>query len=309
MKIYLNSRGFEQDSDYRWLEVHETGQTRLENMPYILSAIADLIEFNAPSLVLARDGYWLVDDYLADAIKSIQEIGLNREGFQAFQDLIKIDLDTIYSPENQQIILLITGLEPDNWRDFIGRQIRLSIACIGEDCNETEQIFRGLATRTLDEQDRQRLTAEIKQAINFGGKEGVEVNYKHLIKLIEDSKNQALENKSPSDGDRIKIGGCTDVLKAELAADIKKYSLPKNQSPLVIVTDIQTEEALIEAQVWRGLASLVESEEWKILSKPENPTESSAQSSDQNLYLFRFFVKNKFSPVLLFIAFFLRMLG
>ncbi|MDY7020496.1 MAG: hypothetical protein SWJ54_03920, partial [Cyanobacteriota bacterium] len=137
----------------------------------------------------------------------------------------------------------------------------------------------------------------------------VEVDYLALIKLIENSKKQLLENYSPVDSDHIKIGGYTNRLKAELAADLKKYSLPKNQSPLIIVTDIQTEEALVEAQVWRGLASLVESEEWKILSKSETSAESPPPPSDQNLYLFRFFVKNKFSPVLLFIAFFLRLLG
>ncbi|MBW4493560.1 MAG: hypothetical protein KME26_10850 [Oscillatoria princeps RMCB-10] len=52
MNIYVQSRGFEQDCDYCWLLITEEDQKRQDPPCYL--QIADLIETEAPSVVLMR---------------------------------------------------------------------------------------------------------------------------------------------------------------------------------------------------------------------------------------------------------------
>ena len=52
MEIYVLSRGFAQDDDYRWLRITENDQQRKE--PPIYEEVIDLIESEAPSVVLVR---------------------------------------------------------------------------------------------------------------------------------------------------------------------------------------------------------------------------------------------------------------
>jgi hypothetical protein len=75
---------------------------------------------------------------------------------------------------------------------------------------------------------------------------------------------------------------------------------------LVVVTDIQTEDTLIEAQVWRGLSSLVNADGWKVISKSDKATFSNFNNEELNLHILRVLLSSGISPFLL-IVFFLRL--
>lgn len=53
MDIYIQSRGFEQDCDYRWLQVDEEGLTQPQ-LPPIGLDVSNLIDSETPSVVLER---------------------------------------------------------------------------------------------------------------------------------------------------------------------------------------------------------------------------------------------------------------
>jgi hypothetical protein len=306
VKIYVDSRGYSQDYDYRWIEVTETEQKRPKELPYLLRKAAELIESDAASVVLARNGSWLADSYLAESIQSIREKGVNREGFKAFKDLLSQDLKAFYKSENRQLILLITALEPSDRRDFIDRQIRISMAWICEASDDNEKLLRWLAIRALEEDNLKSLTTEINKAVIFGGEEGFEVDYQAVLQLAELGKTQELLMDETPDANNVKLGYVSPELKAELVNDLKKYRLPPRESPLVVVTDIQTEDTLIEAQVWRGLSSLVNAEGWKVLSKSDKATFSNFNNEELNLHILRVLLSSGISPFLL-IVFFLRL--
>lgn len=305
MKIYVDSRGFSQDYDYRWIEVTETAQKRAEELPYILRKAADLIESDAPSVVLARNGYWLTDNYWTESVQSIREKGVNPEGFEALKDLFSRDLKTFFDPNRRELILLITAIEPRERRDFIERQIRISIAWICEASDRNEQILRWLAARALEAGDRNSLTEDINQAVRLGGEEGFEVDYHALIQLAEVGTIRGLLMDDPPDANNVTIGYNTPELKAELAKDLKKYRLPQRDTPLVVVTDIQTEDALIEAQVWRGLSSLVNGDGWQVLPKSNKSTLSEVNNKEQLQQIFTTLLRSGISPniVLRFFSF------
>ena len=303
MKIYVDSRGYSQDYDYRWIEVTETEQKRPKELPYLLRKAAELIESDAASVVLARNGSWLAESYLAESIQSIREKGVNREGFKAFKDLLSQDLKAFYNSENRQLILLITALEPSDRRDFVERQIRISMAWICEASEDNEKLLRWLAIRALEEDNLKSLTTEINKAVIFGGKEGFEVDYHAVLQLAELGKTQELLMDETPDANNVKLGYVSPELKAELVNDLKKYRLPPRESPLVVVTDIQTEDTLIEAQVWRGLSSLVNAEGWKVLSKSDKPTFSNFNKEELNLHILRVLLSSGISPFLLIVFF------
>ena len=303
MKIYVDSRGFSQDCDYRWIEVTETEQKRPEELPYILRKAAELIESDAASVVLARNGSWLADSYLAESIQSIREKGVSREIFKAFKDLIIQYLKAFSNSENRKLILLITAIEPSDRRDFIDRQIRISIAWICEASDDNEKVLRRLAIRALEEENLKSLITEINQAVIFGGEEGFEVDYQAVLQLAESSKIQELLMDEPPDANNVKLGYVSPELKAELVNDLKKYRLPPRESPLVVVTDIQTEDTLIEAQVWRGLSSLVNAEGWKVISKCDKVTFSSFSNGERSQQILRVLLSSGISPFLLIVFF------
>ncbi|NEQ78643.1 MAG: hypothetical protein F6K23_40040 [Okeania sp. SIO2C9] len=71
-----------------------------------------------------------------------------------------------------------------------------------------------------------------------------------------------------------KISKNLDERKQELASLLEQYSLPKREGSLVVVTEIKAEEALVKAQVWRGLSNLVNSDNWKVIGDLVTPTTS-----------------------------------
>ena len=236
MEIYVESRGFFQDDDYRWLKVTEQTQIRIdkEDLPAIIQEANQLIDSEAESLVLGR--------------------------------------------KNNELLFLVTGIEPEERVDFADRQIRISVACLIPDVIDNERVLRMLATTTLDPKERQDLTTEISQAVSLGGETGFQVNFEHIQKLTNMSKSQnLLQDKLPSTNK--KIAELSAKCQAELGSELQQYRLPNQQGLIVVVTGIKKAETLINAGIWRGLSSLVSSQDWQIVSHNLPKKKRSIQSS------------------------------
>ncbi|HBE16913.1 MAG TPA: hypothetical protein DDW51_04695, partial [Cyanobacteria bacterium UBA11367] len=223
MNIYVQSRGFDQDEDYRWQKINrgESGQIEL---PPISVELGNLIDNDTPSLVLA----------------------------QLSEELL---------------LLLITGIEPEGRIDFLDRQIRISVAWVG-DISE-EPILRYLAIRALNEQEpsnsnlslENSLAAAIDQAITFGGEYGFEVSPSLMEELIFQSTSTPFPSSNPPNPTK-KIGPNLPKLKNQLAEELQDCHLPREIAPLVVVTGIKKRETLESRGIWRSLSSLVDTDDW-----------------------------------------------
>ncbi|MGK7923243.1 MAG: hypothetical protein AB4080_24915 [Trichodesmium sp.] len=224
MQIYIESRGFSQDDDYRWLKVTEKNQTRIDkqDLPTIIQEATQLIDSESASIVLSR--------------------------------------------KNNSLLFLLTSIEPIERVDFAHRQIRISIAWLMPDSLDNERILRMLAATALDTEERQHLTTEISQAVILGGELGFQVDFEHIQKLtnINTAKNLLLD-KSPNT--TRKIAELSPPRQQELTSELQEYRLPNQQGLIVVVTGIKKEQTLIDANIWRGLSSLVVSPDWQIINQ------------------------------------------
>jgi outer membrane murein-binding lipoprotein Lpp len=229
IKIYVQSCGVAQEHGYCWVDENQ----KIEEEPDLVKKAKDLIESEAPSVVLARNG--------------------------------------------DKLLLLVTGLKSSERRDYRGRTIRNSVAWVGQDTDEPT--LRSIAARAL----LGSLEKEIDGAVKSGGEKGFEVSFEKIKTLTEATTNPAKSELLDSDKEKQKIGRTSDKLKRELASDLEKYRLPRQEPehksdnqqfvPLVVVTGIQDEETLQKAGVWRGLSSLVDSnsENWEDMKSYSNP--------------------------------------
>lgn len=223
MNIYVQSRGFDQDEDYRWLKINRGESAQIE-LPPISIDLSNLIDNDTPSVVLA----------------------------QLSEDLL---------------LLLVTGIEPEGRIDFIERQIRISVAWLGD--NSEEPLLRHLAIRALKEQDpshcnlslENSLTAAIDQAITFGGEYGFEVSPSLMEELIYQYTSTPLPSSNPPNPTK-KIGQNLPKLKNQLAEELQDCHLPRETAPLVVVTGIKKRETLESRGIWRSLSSLVDTDDW-----------------------------------------------
>lgn len=166
-----------------------------------------------------------------------------------------------------ELLLLVTGLESRQRTDFRGRIIRNSVAWVGKDSEENEQKLRAIAASAL----RDLLKDDIDNAVTFGGENGFEVDF-DAIDQLKIEKVRIFETKSEK-----KIGKNSQSLKDVLAYEIEERCLPKgngfNNTPLLVVTGIKSEDALKQAGVWRGLSNLVQGEDWKEYKFPFEETD------------------------------------
>ncbi|MGD1803852.1 hypothetical protein ACP6PL_00190 [Dapis sp. BLCC M126] len=224
MEIYIESRGFSQDDDYRWLKVTEESQTRVdkEDLPTIIQEATQIIDSESASIVLSR--------------------------------------------KNNSLLFLLTSIEPVERVDFAHRQIRISVAWLMPDYLDNERILRMLAATALDTEERQYLTTQISQAVILGGELGFQVNFEHIEKLTNISAaKKSLQDKLPNTAQ--KIAAISPQRQEELASELKEYSLPNQQGFIVVVTEIKKEKVLIDANIWRGLSTLVVSSDWQIINQ------------------------------------------
>jgi len=172
-----------------------------------------------------------------------------------------------------KLLLLVTGLEASERRDFRDRKIRNSVAWVGEDSDEDERVLRMIAVRALRDWDS--LREDINRVVQFGGEQGFQVLFEEIERLTA-SNYLPISQKLKTDEELdYKISKNLDERKEELARLLEQYSLPKRTGSLVVVTEIKAEEALIEAQVWRGLSILVKSENWKAIGDRVIPSPAS----------------------------------
>ena len=194
------------------------------------------------------------------------------------KDLIESEAFSVVLARNSdKLLLLVTGLKSSERRDYRGRTIRNSVAWVGQDPDEPT--LRSIAARAL----LGSLEKEIDGAVKSGGEKGFEVSFEKIKTLTEATTNLAKSELLESDKEKQKIGRTSDKLKRELASDLEKYRLPRQEPehksdnqqfvPLVVVTGIQDEETLQKAGVWRGLSSLVDSnsENWEDMKSYSNP--------------------------------------
>lgn len=220
MDIYIRSRGFEQNNGYCWLQLTNTSQERVDELPnQFEDESIHLIYSETPSVVISR-----------------------REGL---------------------LLLLITAIHPQGRKDFSARPIRISVAWIAEDSDEIERVFRMLAANALDEEDNPLLTEKISQAVTLGGDDGFLGNFQELLSLADPQNiEERIQNQPlPPDQELNKLAKISSKMKQLLAEEIREYCLPKREGVLLVSTGIKKEETFREAQVWRGLSSLVKSEQ------------------------------------------------
>ncbi|MBE9192522.1 hypothetical protein IQ230_19645 [Gloeocapsopsis crepidinum LEGE 06123] len=171
------------------------------------------------------------------------------------------------------LLLLVTGLESSERKDFQGRTIRNSVAWVGEDTESNEIKLRAIAACALRDELRENLRAEIDHAITFGGDCGFQVNFDSLTHLaIEEVINVY---NFPANLDK-KLGKNSKQQRDELAYELEQHILPSENAPLLVVTGIKSESTLIQAGVWRGLSSLVQAGGWK---DPYKKSYTSAQTT------------------------------
>lgn len=204
MEIYVQSRGVAQEHGYCWFDENQ----KIVEEPGLVKKVKNLIESEAPSVVLARN--------------------------------------------SDKLLLLVTGLEASERKDYRGRTIRNSVAWVGQDTDENECTLRAIATHAL----RSSLKKDIDGAVEPCGEKGFKVSFEKIKKLAAEAKAERQELPRHRKNKEIKYASTEN--KEKLADELEKYRLPQHESfPLVVVTGIQDTETLEKARVWRGMSNLV----------------------------------------------------
>ena len=309
MEIYVQSRGYDQDKDYRWIKVIEGGRVKEEIPPLSKSAIY-LIESSSPSVVLER----LPESYLLLLITGIEpEKRLDIIGRQIRIDLAFVDK---YTNENELILrqLAVRALVDEKCKELtkkIGSYVELlkNPALLQVNPEDIDKVRGGLEKSNF--QNQQKLAVELKLSEKiisdfFDGKAinaldfakiyktlvldsikpkeiylppnveyspnedniyssfvnyGFYVSFSKLLEVISVDKTEETPASKAADSIK-KIGPNIPELREELAQEISHSKLPSEIAPLLVVTGFKKMETLTEAQIWRGLSKLVDTEGW-----------------------------------------------
>ena len=164
-----------------------------------------------------------------------------------------------------QFFLLITGLESPTKKDFAGRVIRHSITWITEANDENERLTRAIASQYLQGEFS---IGDIDRLIELGGKNGF---YFDSSKFKELSKSilYSITLNALAPDNTIKIAKNSQDLQTDLGLELQSSFLPSDYELLVVVTGIKSEDSLAQANIWRSLSNLVQSENWKTVSNKE----------------------------------------
>lgn len=171
-----------------------------------------------------------------------------------FKDLLQTEAPSILlARENNQLLLLVTGIKASTRTDFMGRIIRNSVAWVGQ--KDDEDILRAIAIRALQSfRGEDSLKEEIDAAVKPDAEEGFQVNF-DALKAQELAKIVEVENNDPDKTIEIGLSNSEENV-TKLVKDLKECQLPDKQGPLVVFTGIKSQSALKEAGVWRGYSSL-----------------------------------------------------
>lgn len=165
----------------------------------------------------------------------------------------------------EKLILLTTGLESCEKKDFRDRPIRHSIFWRCNDNSSGETQIRAIAVQAL----REQLSDQVDKYISLGGQNGFEASFSELKKLSDSFLSEIESQELPVDLEAPKIGKNSPKLKEYLAYQLQHYSLPKRYKFIVVATGIKAEDSLEKAGAWRSLSNLVKSKDWRNSSKGE----------------------------------------
>lgn len=166
-----------------------------------------------------------------------------------------------------ELILLTTGLESPEKKDFRDRPIRHSVCWRCSDNDYDEKKIRAIAVLAL----RGLLSVEVDKYIHLGGENGFEASFSEL-KSLSDSFLSEIGSQcllELEDEHFQKIGKNSQDLKNDIADKLQQYRLPKGYKFIIVATGIKAEKPLEEVGAWRSLSTLVKSENWRSLSKSE----------------------------------------
>ena len=160
-----------------------------------------------------------------------------------------------------QLFLLVTALESATKKDFAGRVIRHSVAWICDDNDENEMLLRAIAVEAL----QGVLSSKVDKLVDLDRKTGFTFREDDFQRLGNSILQEGAIEKSPLDDSEItrKIAKNSQKLKEDLAYKLQRFNLPSNYELLVVVTGIKSEDSLAQANIWRSLSSLVQSENWE----------------------------------------------
>lgn len=177
---------------------------------------------------------------------------------------------------NKNLILLVTGLQAKNRKDFHGRTIRNSVAWVGS--YEEKEKFRELAAEIiLDSISEKKIWDYIDCSVkDVGNVYGYDFDSERLIELLDKEKVE-IKKAIPAKYEEIRkrnfknkqIAKNNPSRMEDLAYDliycddkIFDNMLSRDSSIIIAVTDKKSKDKFIEKKVWRGLSNLVDNEEW-----------------------------------------------
>lgn len=168
---------------------------------------------------------------------------------------------------DKKLILLATGLDSPEKKDFRDRPIRHSIAWALDDNSDNEIQIRAITINALEG----LLAHQVDKHIQFGGENGFEVSISGIEEMGRSFLNEIINTTFlPSEELRYqKIGKNSQNLRKQLVSNLQQYNLPKSSELIIIATGIKSEDSLEKAGAWRSLSNLVKSEDWRTLSRSE----------------------------------------
>ncbi|MEH1937789.1 MAG: hypothetical protein V7L14_29600 [Nostoc sp.] len=168
--------------------------------------------------------------------------------------------------DDSQLLLLVTGIITSR-KDFRNRAIRISVAWVVKESDEQKnvQYLRAIASSILR---NDKLVNGIEEQVIKGEKYGFEVNNFNYLKDLSDEKLEDENSTLEKNSYKSKIEAISDKIKysnfkKDIAEELKKYCLPKPETfkILVVVTGIKSKSVLTQANVWRGLSTLIDQDE------------------------------------------------
>lgn len=173
----------------------------------------------------------------------------------------------VLSRFHKKLMLLATGLDSIEKKDFRDRPIRHSIVWLFDENYDSEVQIRAIAVQAL----QGLLANQVDKYIQFGGESGFEVSIPGIEEMSRSFLSQESIGTSPLPSSELppKIGKNSQDLRDDLAYKLQQYSLPKGYELIVISTGVKSEESLEKSGAWRSLSNLVKSENWRDVSKSE----------------------------------------
>ena len=166
----------------------------------------------------------------------------------------------ILARSGEHLVLLATALDTQDGRtDFMGRQIRNSVAWVEEYSDESQLLLRKIAVQALEG----KLKSDIQEAVRnvADSRFGFEADFAKLQDIERMIGKGEIGNEKTGPY-LLKVGKDCPQLRKELVEDLKTYQLPESlgDAIFVVVTTMKFSDGLKAKEVWRGLSSRIETE-------------------------------------------------